>query len=87
MKPPIVRILPALIFTGVAMLAIFQHRDYVEASIWGAFALAVVLPVLSASPETNRILKMMAVGFMVLGIILLVLRLLNLLPVPVRPLP
>ncbi|MBK0403037.1 hypothetical protein I5M27_08560 [Adhaeribacter sp. BT258] len=86
MKNPILRILPALIFTGVAALAIVQHRDYVEAGIWALFALAVVLPALPASGNNKRTLQLVAVGFMVLGIILLVLRLLNILPVPLRPL-
>lgn len=86
MKNPILRILPALIFAAVALLAIFKHHDYVEAAIWGAFALAVVLPVLPAYGNAKRTLQLVAVGFMALGILLLVLRLLNVLPVPVRPL-
>ena len=87
MKNPILRILPALIFASVALLAVVKHRDYVEAGIWGAFALAVVLPVLPAYGPTKLTLQLVALGFMVLGILLLVLRLLNVLPVPVRPLP
>ena len=79
--------LPAFIFAGVALLAIFQNHDYIEAAIWFLFALAVVVPALPATGNNKRTLQLVAVGLLVIGIILLVLRLTNVLPVPVRPLP
>jgi hypothetical protein len=87
MKNPIFRILPAIIFAGVAVLAITQNQDYVEAAIWIVFALAVVLPALPAQGSNKRMVQLIAVGLLFAGILMLVLRLLNILPVPVRPLP
>ena len=88
MKSPLFRLLPAFLFLIVAAMAIFQKQDYIEAAIWGCFALAVLVPAIPDGSETGANWKRFAgIGLMVLGIILLILRVTGMLPVPVRPIP
>lgn len=88
MKSPLFRLLPAFLFLAVAAMAIFQKQDYVEAAIWGCFALAVLVPAIPGNAETGSNWQRYAgIALLVLGIILLVLRLTGVLPVPVRPIP
>ena len=87
MKSPIFRVFPAFIFTAVAVLAITREQDYVEGATWLFFALAVALPALPFPENKKRMVQLLAALLFLVGITLLVLRMLNILPVPVRPLP
>src|SRR4029078_6963992 len=87
MKPDQLRYLSATIFIAVSVMAISQQHDFVEASIWFCFAAAVLLPALTEKATGKVWRSYLPLGFIILGIVLLVLRLLDVFPVPVRPLP
>ncbi|KAA9346160.1 hypothetical protein [Adhaeribacter soli] len=86
MNNPLIRYLAVLVFLAVAALAVIQHQDYVEAFIWICFALSILVMALPISAR-KPVKRFVATAFIVLGLILLLLRLIGVLPVPVRPLP
>ena len=88
MQKGIFRFIAPLLFIITGVMALMQERDYWEAASWFSFAIAV--SIFAFKPTTgpgNKNARMAAYFFMALGVILLVLRLLGVLPEPVRPLP
>ena len=88
MDKGIIRFLPPLLFIITGVMAIVQERDYWEAASWFCFAVAVSIFSFKSTngPGFNNF-RYVAYFFMAVGIILLVLRILKVLPEPVRPLP
>jgi hypothetical protein len=88
MNKGVLRFLPALLFIITGAMAIANNRDYWEAASWFCFAIAVIIPALkSEGTPGSKQTRTIAYIFGGIGLVLLILRLLNVLPVPVRPLP
>ena len=88
MTKALTRFFLPLLFVITGVVAIVQERDYWEAASWFCFSITVLIFGLRSdkTPETKNT-RMVAYFFGLVGIILLVLRLVGVLPEPVRPLP
>ena len=88
MNKGFLRFLPGLLFIITGTMAIVQERDYWEAASWFCFAIMVLIGVgRGLNFQGSKKMHMIAYFFGGMGLILLILRLLNILPEPVRPLP
>ncbi|MFC5270236.1 hypothetical protein [Adhaeribacter terreus] len=88
MKNILTRFIVPLLFVATGIMAIVQERDYWEAASWFCFAVTVLIFAFgSANKPISKNTRLLAYFFGLAGIILLILRLTNVLPEPVRPLP